>query len=447
MPDQWGRPTFDDGMGMVKGLYFMGAAEEQRKAQALKNESSAYAMWLDQKANAKEGEDLGPPPEVSNEAKFTGANLHWDSTIKKGLAESQKYIRAKEGMDLKIKNAQMVAAEVEQLRSQFFAFASTDNLEGMKEIALKVGNLVPNGYSIKAEGDGYKATSQATGESTEFKDMSKNEMLGYLGPFFNMSTEEMIQKSLTHAQWTQMQNYKLLEKGKPWQNTAGDVVFQIPAGTIDPETGDVRGEFFVDMMKNELTPKEVKGYKPMSILETQAKIDKPVSAGDIVTRKTKEGATEQGLVMRSGAYRPITGTGGGEITGTGDITKTKAAYALKVKQLETELMPFVKKGKAVIDLNTLDMTTEGTEALTIAMNLLQKNEADPETLTSMERRLLPHAERAVQMYQSLSETGVENYGLQTKGQVKATAKPSGKINWKQYLPPKQAVGSGITGGR
>ncbi|OPY89017.1 MAG: hypothetical protein A4E71_00097 [Smithella sp. PtaU1.Bin162] len=90
------------------------------------------------------------------------------------------------------------------------------------------------------------------------------------------------------------------------------------------------------------------------------------------------------------------------------------------KDLELVLKPFSVGGKPVLDFETGEMTSTGENALKSAGKLIDKAEKDSSSLTTEEKRNLPHARRAQQMYEKISGAVSSDYVKPAKG------------NWKQF---------------
>ena len=103
-------------------------------------------------------------------------------------------------------------------------------------------------------------------------------------------------------------------------------------------------------------------------------------------------------IAADAARRKATGEGGAG--GTGNVDK-KALDSAKAK-LDILLKPFVSKGKPVLDPETGEMTEAADNALKSAGELIDKAKSDPDKMTKTERRNLPHAIRAWEVYKAYS---------------------------------------------
>ena len=101
------------------------------------------------------------------------------------------------------------------------------------------------------------------------------------------------------------------------------------------------------------------------------------------------------------ALRKAAGEGGaGGAGGAGGIDK-KAIDKAKAS-LDMLLRPFVKKGKPILDPETGEMTEAADNALNEAGKLIDKAKEDSNSLTKEERRNLPHAVRAHEVFKAYS---------------------------------------------
>ena len=94
------------------------------------------------------------------------------------------------------------------------------------------------------------------------------------------------------------------------------------------------------------------------------------------------------------------GEGGGK-DGKGSGMTKKDLDAAKAS-LDILLRPFVSKGQPVLDPETGEMTEAADNGLKVAGQLIDKYKEDPKSLTKEERRNLPHAVRAWEVYKSIS---------------------------------------------
>lgn len=86
------------------------------------------------------------------------------------------------------------------------------------------------------------------------------------------------------------------------------------------------------------------------------------------------------------------------------------------KDLDLVLRPFSAGGKPVLDFKTGEITTAGTNALATASKLVDKAAASPATLSVEEKRNLPHAKRALQIYEAISGFVSKGYGATPGGE-------------------------------
>lgn len=90
------------------------------------------------------------------------------------------------------------------------------------------------------------------------------------------------------------------------------------------------------------------------------------------------------------------------------------------------------------------MTEAGNNALIAAAKLVEKNNADPNSLTSGEKRYLKHAEKALKIYDKMSASIAEDYGESDAGKpspaaIEAEAKRRGLVKDKngKWVKPSQ----------
>lgn len=92
------------------------------------------------------------------------------------------------------------------------------------------------------------------------------------------------------------------------------------------------------------------------------------------------------------------------------------------KDLDLVLRPFKSKPSSSIFDDEGDMTDSGKNALDTALKLVEKADKNPESLTVAEKKKLPHARRAWQMFSKISETISTEYERE----------PESGSSWQQY---------------
>lgn len=152
-----------------------------------------------------------------------------------------------------------------------------------------------------------------------------------------------------------------------------------------PEKGEAQpfeGVTKASKLQQDITESETVLGRKMTSEEKRVKtgLSKPDSPAErIAARKAAAGAGEGGL-------------GKGDKKG---LDKAKAS-------LDMLLRPFVKKGKPILDPETGEMTEAADNALNEAGKLIDKAKEDSNSLTKEERRNLPHAVRAHEVFKAYS---------------------------------------------
>ncbi len=107
------------------------------------------------------------------------------------------------------------------------------------------------------------------------------------------------------------------------------------------------------------------------------------------------------------------------LTGEG-LKVAKEQRELFKKDLDLVLKPFVTKGKPVLDPETGEMTEAGENGMKEAGKLIDRYKEDSESLSTEDKRKVPHAIRAWEIYNKISSAVTSNYVKPAAG------------NWKQY---------------
>jgi hypothetical protein len=109
-------------------------------------------------------------------------------------------------------------------------------------------------------------------------------------------------------------------------------------------------------------------------------------------------------------FQPVEGVQGKlQVPGGGlKPSEQKAAYELKLKRLDTALMPFKRPIQNTFNLQPSgDIATDIDNVVTTAKEILSKPQ---DSLTDKERSVLPYAYQAVQLYDKImaEDASVEN---------------------------------------
>jgi hypothetical protein len=420
MPDQYGRPTIADGLQVAQA--FNWAQENEAKNQDRRTAAEAYQV-ADAMANKKDTSNFTP------QARFAGAKLYWDSKLGELKTKSQEQLNTTQAMQQTMTRLDLnLKVAGERLRQYQLARSMGDDKRA-KEIAIQLNNEnMYNGHYVKpnTESGGYDVTTWG-GKTEKIDDMPITQVDQLLGAYFNKPYDEIMQWQMGAEQLRRQKNEEILARAEPWINDkTGQIIYKIPAGIWAPD-GQPRDAHFVDdpMAQRELTPEQTKGFtkldvasKKAAVMGAQKEMNKPgapINPDMVVQSGGQTGLIIPGEGGKPAAFTPIQGGAGKLSIPKGKAASEKSSYDLKVKQLETELMPFVEKGQSVIDPQTLAITNNGNNALKTAMSIVQKNEQDPKQLSDAEKKLLPNAQRAVAMYQQLSQMNAQSYGLQTQG--------------------------------
>lgn len=425
---------YDRGFDARTGLQLMG------QAQALGKQMQGYREEQFEKEAFAVADLLSQDGDISDfspKAKVSGARLHWDNLIKQGEAQRQKYLTSEAGMTDKLNKIKMNNVILNERWNQYNSLVKLGNIEGAKEVAMRMVNEnMYNGYNVEKDGDDYYLKSLAEGTKQKITDASIEEITQFLGGYMGMSQDQIMEHSITAEQWRAKKNAEILSQAQPMMNDKGDIIYKVGPGTVDPVTGKYRGSFFVDVAGNEVPKDKVKGFKEVDIAEKSVDVrtkERALKTPDIVNPTgvvSQEG--KPGLITQKGGdikFEEIPGgldtssIPGGSGGGGGVSADEKRAFDLMVKRMETELEPFAEPGKQVIDPDTLEITHEGKNALRAAMKIVQKYQDDPKSLDKSEMELLNNAIRAVQIYQSISESNRRAFGLEKNP---AAAMQSGK---------------------
>ena len=418
MPDRWGRPTFSDGLDIARTVQYF--KNENERDIDRKTEQDSYKV-ADAIANKKDISGF------SDEARFKGANLHWDTKFNEVRTKTREQLNTNAGKREQLLDLQLKRTSSGERLKVYKAARVSGNDALAKQLAVEINNLdMFNGRYIEGPerrtGEtGYKVTNW-DGSKQNFDDIPIEQIDQLLGAYFDKTEDEIMNWQLTAVQKRRQKNEEILSQAEPWVNEkTGQVIYKIPSGTWGPD-GKPRGSFFVDgpMAQNELSPEQTKGFVKFSVAtgkagleKTRKDIDRPniVAPGSVVTQGGKAGLITTG---KEGAQ--FEGIKGGldtsSLPGKKGAMNASQQYNLSVKRLDTELMPFLDKGQSAIDPETLQITNDGRNALMNALSLAQKYEKAPDSLSSKEQALVNNAIRAMQIYQSLSEGNRQAFNLE-----------------------------------
>lgn len=161
-----------------------------------------------------------------------------------------------------------------------------------------------------------------------------------------------------------------------------------------------------------------------------------------------ETSSEIALRNAQAAKARAEGKAAGE-KGKGGTLDKKTIEAHK-ENLKMALSPFVSKGKPVLDPETGDLNEAGDNGLKVAGALIDKAATKPDSLTSEDRRNLPHAKRAWELYGKISGHIAATYGVKdeaTPAEIEAEAKRRGFVKDAsgKWVKPSGQAGPGKPG--
>ena len=139
------------------------------------------------------------------------------------------------------------------------------------------------------------------------------------------------------------------------------------------------------------------------VVETEQVLGRKLKSGEVGVKAglTKaEGASE---AAKNYAQAEKARAEGKAAAAEGKTPRMKKADLDAAKaSLDMLLRPFVSKGQPILDPETGEMTQAADNGLKVAGQLIDKYKEDPKSLTKEERRNLPHAVRAWEVYKSIS---------------------------------------------
>jgi hypothetical protein len=431
MPDQWGRFSFSDGLQIANTVEYF--KHENEREQEKKLNEDAYKV-ADAMSNKQDISGFAP------ESRYKGAKLYWDNNLNELRSKTQQMQLSNEGMQQKVNKLKLNLDEAGQRLREYKAARAAGDDKTARQIAMQINNenMYNGRYVQPSQGErgGYDVTNW-DGSKQNIGEIPMDKIDAYLGAYFDKPPDEIMQWQMSAEQLRAQKNADVLSKAEPYINEkTGKIIYKVPAGVWGPD-GKPRGSFFVDdpNAQSEVPPDQTKGFVKFSVASGKAGLEasktttaknKVINPTDIVTQGGKAG-----LVTQAGGGAQFSPIQGGLDTSslpakTGQMNAGQT-YNMNVKQLETELMPFVEKGKSAIDPETLEITNDGRNAIMSAIKLLEKNKENPTSLTQPEKSILPNAMRAVQMYQTLSEFNKKTFGLQGGEPQAAPAPPPGFV--------------------
>ena len=166
------------------------------------------------------------------------------------------------------------------------------------------------------------------------------------------------------------------------------------------------------------------------VVETEQILGRKLKPGEVgvKTGLTKvEGASEAAKNYAQAAKaKAETEAAKGE-AGKGGMSKKQLDEAKQ--SLDILLRPFVSKGQPVLDPETGEMTQAADNGLKVAGALIDKAKEDPKSLSKEERRNLPHAMRAWEVYKAIS-TNITKGHITPEQAARMAEGEGGPVNYK-----------------
>jgi len=406
--------------------------EESKKEAERLMEKDAYVVAA---GIGTEGFDIN---QYGPEVQYKGAMLRLDRKTKEYQEQVQSLMKDKTQRDLEISSATLKEQKLQEYYNMFNGYRRAGLDERAIETGLLMNQLMANGYDVKKTGAGYDVTQIASGtrQTINSEDVTIDQVSDLLDGYMKISPEERFKMNIGQRAFTQKNNGEfVLTNSVPYKNeSTGEVVYYVPAGTIDPKTGQYRESFWMDAtFSKELKDKDVSGFKSMSVIKEEKDIEskkgKPsvVSPSNIVT--TEKG---QGLILQGEGGAKFTPITGGTIRETPDegkavelenkkLEQKNKKYKLLTDQLKTALTPFKTSGGVIeIDENG-NFSAGGNNAFSDAMKLIEKSKTNPEEMTTENKRNLPNAQKVEKLWGEIQGFGALTGGLDidpTKGSVR-----------------------------
>jgi len=441
MPDQYGRPTMADGLQLAQAISWANKENEQQQNKLTEKQSYEVANAIES------GKDISSFPD---EARYKGAQLAFQNKINGLKVENQKILNSTEGMQKTMTRLKLNLEQADQRLRQYKAARAAGDDATAKQIAIQLNNenMYTGRYVEPAkDGGGYDIISQK-GSNEKIKDLPMQTVDQVIGSYFDRPQQEIMSWQFKGEQFRRQHNEEVLSKATPLYNKkTGQVIYRVPAGAWGKD-GRPRGAFFTDAQGNEVPSNAAKGFMKMkeAIAVSGLKLNEAKTSASIAASKAsgaKELASitaaeknrrpsainpkniaagpggQHGLIMQGPeglSFQPVNASA---IDTTGKQESNQ--YALKTKQLSTELMPFTNNSNQPIWDENGNLTTVGKNALKAALALMERAQSqNGQPLTSQEQVLLPHAQRAWEMYQSInSSTPSSNdpFGIRQSGQT------------------------------
>jgi hypothetical protein len=265
MPDRWGRPTFQDGFNIYRGLQMIESDNAER--QNRKTEQDAYAV----------ADLLGKNGDVSEftpEARQKGSRLYWDNKLSQLKIQTQESLKSEAGRRDKMAKLDLNLKIAQQRMKDYGLARSMEDDARAKEIAMQLSNEnMYNGRFIEKTKGGYTAT-QWDGTKQSFQDLPIEEVDRLLGQYFGKSYDELMQWQLSAEQNRQMRNFETLQKAEAMYDKNGNPVgFKIPAGIWTPD-GKPRGQHYVDLTgEREISKKAASKWRTGEQLGVKLKVE------------------------------------------------------------------------------------------------------------------------------------------------------------------------------
>lgn len=166
------------------------------------------------------------------------------------------------------------------------------------------------------------------------------------------------------------------------------------------------------------------------VVETEAILGRKLKPGEVgvKTGLTKaEGASEMAKNYAQADKARAEGKAAQAEAGKGGMSKKQLDEAKQ--SLDILLRPFVSKGQPVLDPETGEMTQAADNGLKVAGALIDKAKEDPKSLSKEERRNLPHAMRAWEVYKAIS-TNITKGHITPEQAARMAEGEGGPVNYK-----------------
>ncbi len=327
--------------------------------------------------------------------------------------------RQLEATDLELQEKQAKARQQNFKRAIIMARAldkEGDSRAAMKLITDAANNLVVNGQEFQV------IHREDNPEADIWKKQDKSTNLLVLSPGYGLtpakSVSEIIDIVAPLADPDKFFEYEREQKAKVEEANATEKPYWTKGKDGKPQlvvkkwTIGTKGREWAEVPYTGQEPMSATAVKKKEVEDAAGRKLSKEETGIVLGLTKPEGATEAEY-HRAQAAKARSET----IEGRGKTRWLKEMLELTGKQrdqfrkdLDLVLKPFVTKGKPTLDPDTGEMTEAGENGLKVAFKLIYKNTADPESLTAEEKRLLPHAQRAQQVYDQISAAVSAGYG-------------------------------------